>query len=286
MTSTTTRQGDGTIIVSPTNESLQSGTIIICHGLGDTAEGFVDVAEQFSSALPHIKFILPTAPTQKVTMNMGMAMPSWYDIVGLDKRSNEYCNGIEESRAKITQLLEEEHATLGVPYDRMALAGFSQGGALSLYTGMQLPNNNNKLGGVVLMSGYLPHESGFTITPGLEDTPIFHGHGQLDPLVRLEAAIESQSVVQTKGATNYQLKTYSGLAHSVNPQELQDVLSFLKSILPPTTEFNVKLKDPAEMSIKELKAAISKAGLGRQAIGLMEKREFVELLQRHRDGKL
>ena len=284
--STTTRQGDGTIIVSPTNESLQSGTIIICHGLGDTAEGFVDVAEQFASALPHIKFILPTAPTQKVTMNMGMAMPSWYDIVGLDKRSNEYCNGIEESRAKITQLLEEEHATLGVPYDRMALAGFSQGGALSLYTGMQLPNNNNKLGGVVLMSGYLPHESGFTIAPGLEDTPIFHGHGQLDPLVRLEAATESQHVVQTKGATNYQLKTYSGLAHSVNPQELQDVLSFLKSILPPTTEFNVKLKDPAEMSIKELKVAIGKAGLGRQAIGLMEKREFVELLQRHRDGKL
>jgi lysophospholipase-2 len=285
MTSTTTRQGDGTIIVSPTNESLQSGTIIICHGLGDTAEGFVDVAEQFASALPHIKFILPTAPTQKVTMNMGMAMPSWYDIVGLDKRSNEYCAGIEESRAKITQLLEEEHSTLGVPYDRMALAGFSQGGALSLYTGMQLPNNN-KLGGVVLMSGYLPHESGFTITPGLEDTPIFHGHGQLDPLVRMEAAIESQHVVQTKGATNYQLKTYSGLAHSVNPQELQDVLSFLKSILPPTTEFNVKLKDPAEMSIKELKVAISKAGLGRQAIGLMEKREFVELLQGHRDGKL
>ncbi len=288
MTSTTTtRQGDGTIIVSPTNESLQSGTIIICHGLGDTAEGFVDVAEQFASALPHIKFILPTAPTQKVTMNMGMAMPSWYDIVGLDKRSNEYCNGIEESRAKITQLLEEEHATLGVPYDRMALAGFSQGGALSLYTGMQLKlQNNNKLGGVVLMSGYLPHESGFQITPGFEDTPIFHGHGQLDPLVRLEAATESQHVVQTKGAMNYQLKTYPGLAHSVNPQELQDVLSFLKSILPPTTEFNVKLKDPAEMSIKELKVAIGKAGLGRQAIGLMEKREFVELLQRHREGKL
>lgn len=285
MTSTTTRQGDGTIIVSPKNESLQSGTIIICHGLGDTAEGFVDVAEQFASALPHIKFILPTAPTQKVTMNMGMAMPSWYDIVGLDKRSNEYCAGIEESRAKIMQLLEEEHTTLGVPYNRMALAGFSQGGALSLYTGMQL-KDNNKLAGVVLMSGYLPHESGFNIAPGLEDTPIFHGHGQLDPLVRLEAATESQTVVQTKGATKYQLKTYSGLAHSVNPQELQDVLSFFKEILPPTTEFNVKLKDPSEMSIKELKAAISKAGLGRQAIGLMEKREFVELLQRHRDGKL
>ena len=69
----TTRQGNGTILVSPRNESDQSASIIICHGLGDTAEGFVDVAEQLSRQLPYVKFILPTAPTQKVTMNMGMA---------------------------------------------------------------------------------------------------------------------------------------------------------------------------------------------------------------------
>lgn len=285
MPSTTTRQGDGTIIVSPSNESLQSATIVICHGLGDSSEGFVDVAEHLASQMPHVKFILPTAKTQKVTMNMGMAMPSWYDIVGLDKRSNEFCNGIEESQQRIEKLLKDEHEHLGVPYNRMVLAGFSQGGALSLYTGMQL---SSKLAGIVIMSGYLPHESGFNIANGLHDTPIWHGHGAADPLVRITAANESQSAVKAKGATNYTLKTYPGLAHSVNPQEIGDVLSFLQQILPPggEGEFKVKLKDPSEMSVKELKGAISKAGLGRLALGLMEKREFVELLQKHRDGKL
>jgi dienelactone hydrolase len=169
----------------------------------------------------------------------------------------------------------------------MVLAGFSQGGALSLYTGMQLAEGS-KLAGIVIMSGYLPHESGFTVSPGFEDTPIFHGHGVSDPLVRITAAHESQSAVQASGATKYQLKEYPGLAHSVNPQEIADVLEFLKQILPPTTDsgFRVKVKVPSEMSIKELKAAISKAGLGRQAVGLMEKSEFVELLQSHREGKL
>ena len=216
-------------------------------------------------------------------MNMGMAMPSWYDIVGLDKRSNEFCKGIEESQQRIEQLLKDEHDNLGVPYERMVLAGFSQGGALSLYTGMQLPS---KLAGIVIMSGYLPHESGFTIANGLDDTPIWHGHGAADPLVRITAANESQSAVKAKGATNYTLKTYPGLAHSVNPQEIGDVLSFLQQILPPGGDFKVKLKEPSEMSVKELKGAIAKAGLGRLAVGLMEKREFVELLEKHRDGKL
>mmetsp|Transcript_15608 Transcript_15608/g.25636 ORF Transcript_15608/g.25636 Transcript_15608/m.25636 type:complete len:286 (+) Transcript_15608:160-1017(+) len=283
-TSTTTRQGDGTIIVSPTNESLQSATIIICHGLGDSSEGFVDVAEHLASRLPYVKFILPTAKTQKVTMNMGMAMPSWYDIVGLDKRSNEFCNGIDESQQRIEKLLKDEHENLGVPYNRMVLAGFSQGGALSLYSGMQLPS---KLAGIVIMSGYLPHESGFNVSNGLQDTPIWHGHGEADPLVRITAANESQSAVQAKGATDYTLKTYPGLAHSVNPQEIGDVLSFLQKVLPfGEGDFKVKLKEPSEMSVKELKGAISKAGLGRLAVGLMEKGEFVELLQKHRDGKL
>jgi len=288
MTHTTTRQGNGTITVTPTNESLQSATIIISHGLGDTAEGFVDVAEHFSDSLPYAKFILPTAPIQKVTMNMGMAMNSWYDIVGLDKRSNEFCEGIEESREIIMKLVDGEVAA-GIRRDRIILAGFSQGGALSLYTGMQIPPIDGKpcpLAGIVVMSGYLPHESGFHIKEGLEGTPIFHGHGTFDPLVRLKAAQESQTTVQEKGATDYTLQTYAGLAHSVNPTEIADVLSFIQKVLPPDESCKIKLKDPGEMSIKELKAGIAKAGLGQKAVGLMEKREFVELLRNHREGKL
>lgn len=287
MTHTTTRQGDGTITVTPKNETDQTSTIIICHGLGDSSEGFIDVAENLSSQLPQAKFILPTAPTQKVTMNMGMAMPSWYDIVGLDKRSNEFCKGIDISQTRLMGLVQSE-MDRGIPTNRIVLAGFSQGGALSLYTGMQLPSSNGPLAGIVVMSGYLPHASAFKISSGLESTPIWHGHGAADPLVRMEAANESQSAVKEGGATDYTLKTYAGLAHSVNPQEVGDVLAFLRTVLPSLEDGTkyIILKDPGEMSVKELKAAIAKAGLGRQAVGFMEKREFVDLVRQHRDGKL
>ncbi|KAL7531010.1 hypothetical protein ACHAXR_003803 [Thalassiosira sp. AJA248-18] len=283
------RSGDGTITVTPTNESLQSATIIICHGLGDSSEGFVDVAQHLSTKLPYAKFLLPTAPTQKVTMNMGMAMPSWYDIVGLDKRSNEFCKGIDESQQRLMGLVQAE-LDVGIQRNRIVLAGFSQGGALSLYTGMQLPTSSDEppLAGIVIMSGYLPHASAFKISPGLESTPIWHGHGQVDPLVKMEAAKESQSTVTERGATNYKFTPYPGLAHSVNPQEIADVLNFLQKVLPPTDDESckIKLKDPSEMSIKELKGAIAKAGLGRQALGFSEKREFIDLVRSHREGKL
>eukprot|EP00579_Thalassiosira_antarctica_P006336 CAMPEP_0201881206 /NCGR_PEP_ID=MMETSP0902-20130614/11576_1 /ASSEMBLY_ACC=CAM_ASM_000551 /TAXON_ID=420261 /ORGANISM="Thalassiosira antarctica, Strain CCMP982" /LENGTH=285 /DNA_ID=CAMNT_0048409353 /DNA_START=6 /DNA_END=863 /DNA_ORIENTATION=- len=285
MTHTTTRQSDGTILLTPRNESHQSATILICHGLGDTSEGFSDVATHLASKLPFAKFILPTAPTQKVTMNMGMAMPSWYDIVGLDKRSNEFCEGIDASQERLMELVKGE-MDVGIARNRIVLAGFSQGGALSLYTGMQLPAGTPPLAGIVVMSGYLPHESGFKITKGLEDTPIWHGHGSVDPLVKMNMAKESVEKVKERGATNYTLKTYAGLAHSVNPQEVSDVLAFLQTVLPPDESCRIKLKDPSEMSIKELKGAIAKAGLGRKALGFSEKREFIDLVRDYRLGKL
>jgi lysophospholipase-2 len=285
MTFSTSKDSNGTTVVAPRNEADQTATVVLCHGLGDTAQGWEDVAENLASKLPYVKFILPTAKTQKVTMNMGMQMPAWYDIVGLDKRSNEICPGIDESQKRILDILKSEH-DLGIPYNRMVLAGFSQGGALSLYTGMQLPPDAGSLAGIVMMSGYLPHASGFNITPGAEGTPIFHAHGAVDPLVRVDAAKESQSHVSEKGAKDYQLKIYDGLAHSANPQEVADVLAFLKKVLPQTGECYITLKDPSEMSIKELKGAIQKAGIGSKAVGLMEKCEFVELLKNHRAGKL
>jgi lysophospholipase-2 len=218
-------------------------------------------------------------------MNMGMSMPGWYDIVGLDKRSNENCPGIDESQTRILDILKSENDA-GIHYNRMVLAGFSQGAALSLYTGMQLPAEAGPLAGIVAMSGYLPHASGFNITPGLESTPIFHAHGAVDPLVQITAAKDSQEMVKEKGATSYKLEIYEGLAHSANPKEIGDVMAFLEEVLPPKDDCKIKLKDPSEMSIKELKAAIQKAGLGRQALGLMEKSEFVDLVKNHRAGKL
>jgi len=251
---------------------------VISHGLGDSAEGFADVAEQFASQFPWLKIILPTAPTQKVTMNMGMAMPSWYDIVGLDERSNENCAGIEESQARIAGILQKEHETTGLPYSRMVLAGFSQGGALSLFTGLQLETS---LAGILVMSGYLPAASKMNVKQ--TDTPVWHGHGSMDPLVQYAMAEKTKSKLTEMGVKNYSLNSYP-IPHTVSPSELGDAMKFLKEVLPFDESIKVTLKDPKDMSVKELKAAIRKAGLS--AVGLMEKSEFIKLVQDYRDGKL
>ena len=272
-------------MITPKNAAAQSEAIVISHGLGDTAEGWVDVAEQLASKLPYVKIILPTAPTQPVTMNGGYPMPSWYDITGLDIRSNEQCEGIFESRDTLRKLLAEEHS-LGLPYSRMMVGGFSQGGALSLFVGLQMPSIEEKLAGIVAMSGYLPGEKQFNLTEGLGDTPILHCHGTTDPVVRHELAGMSKTMLEKKGVSNYTIKSYPGMMHSACPEEIQDVLDFIKEKLPPNDDFCIKPKDPTEMSIKELKGAVRDAGLSSRAVGFMEKSEFVRLLQDHRNGKL
>jgi len=274
------RDGSGTITVSPRNEAEQSGLVVISHGLGDTAEGFADVAEQFISQMPWLKIILPTAPTQKVTMNMGMAMPSWYDIVGLDERSNENCAGIEQSQMRIKSILQKEHDETGLPYSRMLLAGFSQGGALSVFTGLQL---DESLAGIILMSGYLPAVSMLKLTQ--PNTPVWHGHGNMDPLVQYAMAEKSKSKLIEMGLKDYTLNSYP-IPHTVSPSELNDAILFLEKVLPFDESAKITLKNPKSMSVKQLKAAIRKAGLSDKAVGLFEKSEFVQLVQDHRDGKL
>jgi lysophospholipase-2 len=279
-THTTERDGSGTITVSPRNEASQTALMVICHGLGDSAEGFSDVAEQLASQMPYFKFILPTAPTQPVTMNMGMPMPSWYDITGLDERSNENCKGIEDSRARIEGILEKEHAATGLPYSRMVLAGFSQGGALSLFTGLQL---EQALAGVVVLSGYLPAAKKFQ--PKQFKVPIWHGHGSMDPMVQFSMATKTKQRLLEAGVESYTLETYP-IPHSVSPEEIRNMMQFVSKIVPADDSCKITLKEPKEMSVKELKATIKKSGLGSKAVGFMEKSEFIKLIEDHRAGKL
>ena len=161
---------------------------------------------------------------------------------------------------------------------RMVLAGFSQGGALSLFTGLQLESS---LAGILVMSGYLPAASKLKLSQ--TDTPVWHGHGSADPLVQYQMAEKTKSILTERGVKNYSLNSYP-IPHTVSPSELGDALAFLKTVLPFDESIKVTLKDPKDMSVKELKAAIRKAGLS--AVGLMEKSEFIKMVQDHRDGKL
>jgi len=231
--------------------------------------------------MPYAKFILPTAPTQPVTLNMGMSMPSWYDIVGLDERSNEECNGILQSRDRIRSILKKEHDR-GLPYSRMALAGFSQGGALSLFTGLQMEDASQKLAGILVLSGYLAGEPQFKLTRGLEDTPILHCHGTKDPLVLFQLAGRSRDLLASKGVKNYTIKSYP-MEHTVIPDELQDALLFLQKIVPPVEGACIKAKDPSEMSVAELREALQRADVGDKARHLVEKHDLVRLLKDHRN---
>ena len=296
------RGNDGTVIISPSDGAQHSATVILCHGLGDTANGWLEPTQYLANQLPYIKWILPTAPTQPVTLNNGMSMPSWYDIVGLDSRSTEFCNGLDESMERILGLVEDEvsgndlaecHAPLD--YSRIVLAGFSQGGALALYTGMtQIRKQSNEglgLGGITVMSGYLPRSNAFAIAKGSETTPILHCHGQQDSVVPVQAAALSRervlSLLEERGVGNestYEVKTYAGLDHSVSMNELNDVVNFLKRVIPQinskedVVQEETEYADPTNMSVKQLRAEIDKRGLQEEARGILEKSELVKLL--------
>ncbi|KAL3810959.1 hypothetical protein ACHAXA_005375 [Cyclostephanos tholiformis] len=303
---TTTRGSDGTIIIAPDDCSRHSASVILCHGLGDTAMGWEEPVQYLARQLPHVKFILPSAPKQPVTLNMGMVMPSWYDIVGLDLRSNEVCNGLDDSVDRIMNLVDVEinddtMATSSIKsspldYSRIVLAGFSQGGALALYAGMTQTRRKNSsdddavglgFAGIVVMSGYLPRSNQLKLSPGSENTPILHCHGEMDSVVSVQAAKLSKerisSLVKESGLGNgdtYELKTYRGLDHSVSMEELDDVVSFLMHVIPPICDAT-SMEDPAKMSVRQLRDEISKAGLNEQAKGMLEKSELVHLLSQH-----
>ena len=108
--------------------------------------------------------------------------PQRYDIVGLTDRASESCEGIHASVARVTQLVDQE-AERGIRYNRIAWAGFSQGGAMSIFGGLQLPVEK-KPAGILVLSGYLPGASQFKLTPGLEDVRVLHCHGTADPVVQ------------------------------------------------------------------------------------------------------
>jgi lysophospholipase-2 len=218
------------IVVRPAEAAPHTATVIgPIHGLGDSARGWLEGGLQFLSALPYCKFVLPDAPVAPVTLNGGFEMPSWYDIQGLPDRFEEDCVGIEESRARITALIEAEIAT-GIPASRIVVAGFSQGGALSLVSGLQFPT---ALAGVLVMSGYLAGAKQFELADAQRQTPVMHLHGRADPMVKYEWAEDSQTRVEKLGHENYTLKAYPELQHSVSEAEFCDAIKFLQERLPP-----------------------------------------------------
>jgi phospholipase/carboxylesterase len=171
-----------TVEVGPERDA--AGAVIWLHGLGASGHDFEDVVPHLRR--PEVRFVFPHAPRRAVTVNMGLIMPAWYDIRALGgERGPEDERGIRESAQLVENLLAREKQR-GVPAGRIVLAGFSQGGAMALFTGMR---HAETLAGVMVLSAYdlLPATREAEASPTNRSTPLLVCHGSDDPMVPVEA---------------------------------------------------------------------------------------------------
>lgn len=217
-------------IETTTGESPQAAVIWL-HGLGADGNDFAAIVPELDlSACPPIRFVFPHAPTMPVTMNGGYEMPAWYDILGSDLVKREDEAGIRRSALALEALIARE-VQRGVAAERIVLAGFSQGCAMALHTGLR---HSSRLAGIVALSGYLPLAGQLAeqASSANRDVPIFMAHGTADPMVVLPRAEASRDALLALGY-GVQWHTYP-MQHSVHPQELHDIGLFLQSVLAPS----------------------------------------------------
>lgn len=212
------------VIVNAT--SKHTASLIFLHGLGDTGHGW---SQGFSGlGINHLKSICPNASVIPVTLNARFRMPAWFDIYSLNPGEREDDEGIKSSAIEIRKLVEEEIKS-GIPSERIVLGGFSQGGALALYTALTMEKT---LGGILALSSWLPlHKEFPKCVKGNRDTPILQCHGDADPVVPCEFGEMSKSVL-TSFCSKVEFKKYSGMAHSSSDQEMKDVMQWLNTVLP------------------------------------------------------
>jgi len=203
-------------------------TIIILHGLGADGNDFLPIAQELDlSAAGPVRFVFPHAPVIPVTINNGYRMRAWYDILGMDLVRREDEAGLRRSLAQIEQLLEREEQR-GMPANRIVLAGFSQGCAMALMTGLR---HKERMAGIVGMSGYLPLASSTVAerTDANTLTPIFLAHGRQDNVVMLERGTASRDALRALG---YEVEWHEyPMAHSVCMEEIADLNRWLVKVL-------------------------------------------------------
>ncbi len=196
-------------------------SVIWLHGLGADGHDFEGVVPHLNlpSHCP-IRFIFPHAPHRSVTINLGMRMRAWYDIVnpvlGLPGEDRV---GIEQSGAQITELIEAENVR-GIEAERIVLAGFSQGGAIALHLGLRYPE---RIAGILALSTYLPLADTLAeeISESNRKIPILYLHGSADPVVPITTAESSRDRLQAFGC-RVESKDYP-IPHAVSPEEILDI---------------------------------------------------------------
>jgi phospholipase/carboxylesterase len=206
-----------------------TAAVIWLHGLGADGHDFEPIVPQLRQLGERpLRFVFPHAPIRPVTLNGGYAMRAWYDIAALDRRAAEDEKGIRASQAAIEALIRRENAR-GVTAGHIVLAGFSQGGAMALFTGTRYPE---RLAGIMGLSCYQLLASRFAAerVAANQSTPIFLAHGMQDPVVAPLLGEEAYRQLQAAGYA-VEWHTYS-MPHAVCPQEVADIAQWLRRVLP------------------------------------------------------
>ena len=205
-----------------------TASVIWLHGLGADGNDFAPIVPELRLPKAGIRFVFPHAPVRPVTINGGMRMRAWYDITdGANRREDE--RGVRASQVLIEALIGREKER-GTKAGRLVLAGFSQGGAIALHTGLRHPE---RIAGIMALSTYVPVEEKLLpeASTANRDVPIFMGHGSDDPIIPLVRAEQSRNLLKSLG---YPAEWHKyAMPHSVCPEELADIGTWLGKVLGP-----------------------------------------------------
>ncbi|HEY7514911.1 MAG TPA: alpha/beta fold hydrolase [Vicinamibacteria bacterium] len=203
--------------------------VVLLHGLGADGHDFESLVPELRlPSSPAIRWVFPHAPVQAVTLNGGMRMRAWYDILGLDRRAAQDERGIRASAETAAALLRRE-SERGIRSERLVLAGFSQGGAIALFAGLRYPQ---RLAGILALSTYLPLDASLAAEahPANAAVPVFQAHGRFDAVVPPALGEGTRDLLAGRG---YDLdwRTYP-MPHSLCAEEVADVRAWLLRVLP------------------------------------------------------
>lgn len=206
-----------------------NAAVIWLHGLGADGHDFEPIVPEIVRPGERAwRFIFPHAQHRPVTINGGMSMRAWYDLKGLDRKTAEDSSGFRDTDAHLRLLIARE-GERGIPPNRLVIAGFSQGGAVSLYT---VPRFPARLAGVMALSCYLPLESRFSAERAAANdaTPIFMAHGRDDTVLPMDLGVQSRDFLKSQG---YSVEWHDyAMPHAVCAAEIADIREFLFRVLP------------------------------------------------------
>ena len=217
-----------TVEIEPRTTAADAA-VVLMHGLGADGHDFESLVPELRlPASPSVRWVFPNAPVQPVTINGGHRMRAWFDIAALDRRATEDDHGIRLSAEAIGALVRRERER-GIPADRIVLAGFSQGGAMALFTALRWPE---RLGGVVGLSCYLPLAATLPAEahPANAALPVFLAHGSLDPIVPPSLGEGSRDLLRSRG---YDVEWHAyPMPHSVCAPEIDALRGWLLRAVP------------------------------------------------------